>query len=259
MRETRAAGDISVNIANLTESIPSIHTGPAEFKRMISPNGAHKSNEFTEEMFEQKMQELRIKSARKKLPRTGTLPGESTQLPKPTVEILQYSGPQTLSGALSEIGMSKYESLFKAQDVDLHVFLTLNDHDLKEIGVKLFGPRRKMTTAIARINGNIHQSSSAVERGYADGLASRIQDLTNNCALNEKRLAEVSQLLKNEKQLRLNAEQWVQEVQVQNEQLRKFLYEIAQVIGELSTNNNSKDHLLLLQKNILKNLDSPKQ
>jgi len=81
----------------------------------------------------------------------------------------------------------------------------------------------------------------------------------NNCALNEKRLAEVSQLLKNEKQLRLNAEQWVQEVQVQNEQLRKFLYEIAQVIGELSTNNNSKDHLLLLQKNILKNLDSPKQ
>jgi len=43
---------------NLTESIPSIHTGPAEFKRMISPpTQGHATAEFTEEMFEQKVEQ----------------------------------------------------------------------------------------------------------------------------------------------------------------------------------------------------------
>ena len=46
-------------VVNLTESIPSIHTGPAEFKRMISSTSPQKpenvQNELTEQLFLQKV------------------------------------------------------------------------------------------------------------------------------------------------------------------------------------------------------------
>lgn len=37
---------------------------------------------------------------------------------------------------LSEIGLSKYASIFEEQDVDFDMFLTLTDNDLREIGIK---------------------------------------------------------------------------------------------------------------------------
>jgi len=96
------------------------------------------------------MQELRIKSSRKKLPNAQPNLSQRPMLKPPSECPFKFDGPLTLSDALNSIGMIKYEHLFTQQDIDLHVFLTLNDQDLKEIGVKLFGPRRKMTTCIAR-------------------------------------------------------------------------------------------------------------
>ena len=43
---------------------------------------------------------------------------------------------QDLESLLSEIGCSKYLPLFKEQDVDLQIFLTLSEADLKEIGIR---------------------------------------------------------------------------------------------------------------------------
>jgi len=43
---------------------------------------------------------------------------------------------QDLETLLADLGFTKYLSKFKAQDVDLHVFLTLNEADLKEIGIE---------------------------------------------------------------------------------------------------------------------------
>lgn len=43
--------------------------------------------------------------------------------------------PQDLATLLEQIGCLKYLQLFEEQDVDLRIFLTLTESDLKEIGV----------------------------------------------------------------------------------------------------------------------------
>jgi len=42
-----------------------------------------------------------------------------------------------LQSFLSELGLGKYADIFREQDVDLPMFLTLNEDDLKEIGIRL--------------------------------------------------------------------------------------------------------------------------
>ena len=38
---------------------------------------------------------------------------------------------------LETIGMTKWENNFVKEDIDLHVFLTLDDDDLKKLGIKV--------------------------------------------------------------------------------------------------------------------------
>ena len=45
--------------------------------------------------------------------------------------------PRDLPTLLQQLGLSKYQLTFDEQDVDLQVFLSLTDNDLKEIGIKL--------------------------------------------------------------------------------------------------------------------------
>lgn len=45
------------------------------------------------------------------------------------------SGLQDLATFLDEIGCLKYLQVFEEQDVDLRIFLTLTESDLKEIGI----------------------------------------------------------------------------------------------------------------------------
>ena len=42
----------------------------------------------------------------------------------------------TLDDLLEQLGLTKYIPLFKEQDVDLQVFMSLTDNDLKEVGIK---------------------------------------------------------------------------------------------------------------------------
>ena len=44
--------------------------------------------------------------------------------------------PRDLPEMLGELGLGKYLDKFEEQDVDLQVFLSLTDNDLKEIGIK---------------------------------------------------------------------------------------------------------------------------
>ena len=44
--------------------------------------------------------------------------------------------PRDLPSLLHQLGLSKYLKVFEEQDVDLQVFLSLTDNDLKEIGIK---------------------------------------------------------------------------------------------------------------------------
>ena len=44
--------------------------------------------------------------------------------------------------------LSQYLSVLQAQEVDFYTFLTLNDEDLKELGITSFGAKKKLVTAI---------------------------------------------------------------------------------------------------------------
>ncbi|XP_036885715.1 ankyrin repeat and SAM domain-containing protein 3 isoform X4 [Sturnira hondurensis] len=84
---------------------------------------------------------------------------------------------EDLATLLEQIGCLKYLQLFEEQDVDLRIFLTLTESDLKEIGVTLFGPKRKMTSAIARWHSSARPPSDALELAYADRLEAEMQEL----------------------------------------------------------------------------------
>uniref|UniRef100_A0A2K6SK43 Ankyrin repeat and sterile alpha motif domain containing 3 n=1 Tax=Saimiri boliviensis boliviensis TaxID=39432 RepID=A0A2K6SK43_SAIBB len=111
------------------------------------------------------------------LPCPGTdreaLPPES----RPQTQRAPYSGPQDLAALLEQIGCLKYLQLFEEQDVDLRIFLTLTESDLKEIGITLFGPKRKMTSAIARWHSSARPPGDALELAYADRLEAEMQEL----------------------------------------------------------------------------------
>uniref|UniRef100_A0A2K5J2F3 SAM domain-containing protein n=1 Tax=Colobus angolensis palliatus TaxID=336983 RepID=A0A2K5J2F3_COLAP len=111
-------------------------------------------------------------------PRTGTdredFPLESSPQ---TQRAPPYSGPQDLATLLEQIGCLKYLQVFEEQDVDLRIFLTLTESDLKEIGITLFGPKRKMTSAIARWHSNARPPGDALELAYADRLEAEMQEL----------------------------------------------------------------------------------
>ncbi|XP_005887879.2 ankyrin repeat and SAM domain-containing protein 3 isoform X1 [Bos mutus] len=103
---------------------------------------------------------------------TSCAPGASPQTDRPP-----YSGPQDLATLLEQIGCLKYLQVFEEQDVDLRIFLTLTESDLKEIGITLFGPKRKMTSAIARWHSSARPPSDALELAYADRLEAEMQEL----------------------------------------------------------------------------------
>ncbi|XP_011885772.1 PREDICTED: ankyrin repeat and SAM domain-containing protein 3 isoform X9 [Cercocebus atys] len=84
---------------------------------------------------------------------------------------------EDLATLLEQIGCLKYLQVFEEQDVDLRIFLTLTESDLKEIGITLFGPKRKMTSAIARWHSSARPPGDALELAYADRLEAEMQEL----------------------------------------------------------------------------------
>ncbi|KAF3704535.1 Ankyrin repeat and SAM domain-containing protein 3 [Channa argus] len=109
---------------------------------------------------------------------------------------------EDLAEFLEQIGFSKYLPLLSEQDIDLRIFLTLTENDLKEIGITLFGPKRKMTSAIARWHSSARPPSDALEQAYADQLEAEMQEMAiqlhKRCEEVETLQSQVSQ----EKELR---------------------------------------------------------
>uniref|UniRef100_A0A2K6Q2Z6 Ankyrin repeat and sterile alpha motif domain containing 3 n=1 Tax=Rhinopithecus roxellana TaxID=61622 RepID=A0A2K6Q2Z6_RHIRO len=110
-------------------------------------------------------------------PRTGTDREDFPLESSPQTQRAAYSGPQDLATLLEQIGCLKYLQVFEEQDVDLRIFLTLTESDLKEIGITLFGPKRKMTSAIARWHSSARPPGDALELAYADRLEAEMQEL----------------------------------------------------------------------------------
>lgn len=133
----------------------------------------------------------------------------SNSLPDP--DIPHYTGPKDLAELLEQIGCSKYLSVFQEQDVNLRIFLTLTEPDLKEVGITLFGPKRKMTSAIARWHSSARPPGDALEQAYADRLEAEMQEL----AIQLHKKCEETELLKGqvdqERELRAVAESCLME------------------------------------------------
>ncbi|CAG5119393.1 unnamed protein product, partial [Candidula unifasciata] len=116
-------------------------------------------------------------------PATIIIPGHTTSQPVSSTIGWDHEGgslnfgPRDLGEMLSQLGLTKYLDKFEQQDVDLQVFLSMTDNDLKELGVKLFGPRKKMTNAIARWHSSAPIASSNLEQAYADKLEAEMQEM----------------------------------------------------------------------------------
>ncbi|CAH1795911.1 unnamed protein product [Owenia fusiformis] len=121
-------------------------------------------------------------------------------------ESLLRDRPRDLAGLLEELGLSKYLVTFEEQDVDLQVFLTLTDTDLKEVGIKLFGPRKKMNNAIARWHSNARPCRNDLEQAYADKLESEMQEMAIQLTKTCEDIEGIKKQLLQESELRAVAE-----------------------------------------------------
>lgn len=145
-----------------------------------------------------------------------------------------YAGPKDLAEFLEQIGFSKYLPVLEEQDIDLRIFLTLTENDLKEIGITLFGPKRKMTSAIARWHSSARPPSNALEQAYADQLEAEMQEMAiqlhKHCEEAESLQSQVSQ----EKELRTVMEGCLMEDKVAWRRVRAELVENHRLAQEMS-------------------------
>ncbi|XP_034049827.1 ankyrin repeat and SAM domain-containing protein 3 isoform X2 [Thalassophryne amazonica] len=113
-----------------------------------------------------------------------------------------YAGPKDLAEFLEQIGFSKYLPLLEEQDIDLRIFLTLTENDLKEVGITLFGPKRKMTSAIARWHSSARPPSDALEQSYADKLEAEMQEMAIQLHKHYEEVGSLQSQVSQEKELR---------------------------------------------------------
>ncbi|XP_076815453.1 ankyrin repeat and SAM domain-containing protein 3-like [Clavelina lepadiformis] len=165
------------------QSGPSIHAGPKEFAQMtgIGPDG-------------------------KPHPHANVpifLQDQPSHVTDVVTRAAKWEGPKDLETLLTDIGCSKHIPVFKEQAIDLHVFLTLSETDLKEIGIKIFGPRRKMMLAIDRLRKDIQGGIlSRMEQIYADSLSASLQSTQSNLKETKKEVEVLEAQIAQERELR---------------------------------------------------------
>src|SRR6478735_8618069 len=64
---------------------------------------------------------------------------------------------------LRSLGLGKYEAIFRENDIDDTVLLTLTAEDLKELGVTSFGHRRNLLDAIAALRNDASGKAPSVD------------------------------------------------------------------------------------------------
>src|SRR5262249_53470805 len=77
---------------------------------------------------------------------------------------------------LRSLGLGKYEALFRENDIDETVLLSLTAEDLKELGVTSFGHRRKLLDAIAALRKDESGKTPSVDAATASSVPSSQQE-----------------------------------------------------------------------------------
>ena len=78
----------------------------------------------------------------------------------PKSAVVEHWSVKTLEELLEKLDLTKYLELFSEEEVDLATFLTLDDADLREIGISKLGARRKLALAITELSAMRTMASS---------------------------------------------------------------------------------------------------
>jgi hypothetical protein len=73
---------------------------------------------------------------------------------------------------LRSLGLGKYETIFRENDIDGSVLLTLTAEDLKVLGVSSFGHRRKLLDAVAALRNDATGKAPFVDAATASSTPS---------------------------------------------------------------------------------------
>ena len=68
---------------------------------------------------------------------------------------------------LRSLGLGKYEAIFRENDIDETVLLTLTEEHLKQLGVASLGHRVKLVEAIAALNNDASGKAPSVDAATA--------------------------------------------------------------------------------------------
>ncbi|XP_069157494.1 protein bicaudal C homolog 1-like isoform X5 [Procambarus clarkii] len=95
-------------------------------------------------------------------------------LPRPRESACHTSQQSDITSVLTDLKLEQYIDVFVAQEVDINMFVSLNDTDLKELGIQIFGHRRKILMAIRDLStkkpfffGGVGAVKSGVDRTSA--------------------------------------------------------------------------------------------
>lgn len=134
-------------------------------------------------------------------------PPKATVNPQPQISASKARPrPENLGALLKSLGIEKYLHILEDQGVDLSTFLTLSDGELKEAGITLIGPRKKMLNAINRwrlreIPSAIAQDSDAARyvselKSLRDQAQRKTESVLENMRKCENRCEEWGSLLR---------------------------------------------------------------
>jgi len=220
---------------------------------MMAQEGRNKL-QVDDEIFQQKLRNLKISKSEKRLPAKQASP-EAPKINKFQMHQPTADGFCSIKEILDSIGLAKYEAVFIEQDIDFQVFLTLSETDLKEIGINLFGPRRKLANCIARIQEGLKTNLNGVEQVYADRLQAKLAQEEGEREKVASQMGELALLLKQEKQLRVIAEQFVQDSEVNNNRFQQILQTVlseVEIMMRSDQSNGIKERLNLLRRMLIR-------
>jgi len=162
----------------------------------------------------------------------------------------KWNGPKNLEALLKQIDCVKYLSFFDKQGIDLQVFLTLTEPELKEVGITLFGPRRKMMSAITRSVSEIRNvivTSNSPELSYANAVNSKLAKLQERIKEMEEERSELKQMYGQERQLRkvtegllMEHKQLISKVCGCCDKLQQGCHHLANIIDDLTAQSFTK-------------------
>uniref|UniRef100_A0A914YUG1 SAM domain-containing protein n=1 Tax=Panagrolaimus superbus TaxID=310955 RepID=A0A914YUG1_9BILA len=79
--------------------------------------------------------------------------GEALAAEQPNV-LKALQSQLTMNDVLRQLGLEKYIPIFEKSDITLNVFLNLKEKDLTELGITLFGPKKKLLNVIQQYKEN---------------------------------------------------------------------------------------------------------